>query len=41
MVFRERNTFLGNIIICDPAIYTMDHPAFIAGNFMEKSIGLK
>ena len=33
--------YILEIITCDPSIYTMDHPAFIACRFMENSIGLK
>ena len=29
------------IITCDPSIYTMDHPDFVVGSFMENYIGLK
>ena len=41
LIFRERNTIFWEIIICDPSIYTMDHPIFIVCSFMENSIGLK
>ena len=33
--------YILEIITCDPSIYTMDHPDFIACSFMENSIGLK
>ena len=38
---RESNTTFLEIITCDPSLYTMDHPNFIACSFTENSIGLK
>ena len=41
LIFRETNAiFLGEIITCDPSIYTMEHPDLTVSNLMEKSIGL-
>ena len=37
---KEIQYFFG-IIACDPSIYTMDHPDFIAYSFMERSTSLK
>ena len=37
----KEKQYFGEIIICDPSIYTMDHPAFIVCSFMENSIGVK
>ena len=42
-LFRESNIIylLEIYITYDPSIYTMEHPDFIVGSFMENSIGLK
>ena len=40
-ILRERSTLFLEIITCDPSIYTMDHPDFIACSFMENCVGLK
>ena len=36
--FRKETHFYVEIIICDPLVYTMDHPKFIAWNQKEESI---
>ena len=42
MIFKKKiQLILGEIITCDPSIYTMDHPDFIVCSLMENSIGLK
>ena len=42
MIFIERNAIIfGEILTCDPSIYTMDDPDFIVCSFMENSIGTK
>ena len=41
MGFQRKSTFLGEFLICESLIYTMDHPYFIVSNFMENPIGLK
>ena len=37
-IFRERNTLLIEMIICDLSIYTMDHPDSDISNILEYSI---
>ena len=38
---KKEKQYFGDIMTCDPSIYTMDHHIYIVCNFMEKSIGLK
>ena len=39
-IFRKIQLF-GEIITCDPTVYTMGHPGCIACSFVENSIDLK
>ena len=37
----EEIQYVSETIICDPSIYTIDHPDLTVSIFMENSIGLK
>ena len=39
--FQKEIRFILEVMVCDPSIYTMDHPDFIVHSFMENLTGLK
>ena len=41
MFKKKRNTLFLDNITCDPSLYKMAHPDFIACSFRENSIGIK